>query len=176
MRWSTRWPAPDVMGIIRLVAIAMVAAIIWTVTASRVAGYQRLPLTSIVPGAIETLPFGCTAFALEPFDPFCPGLHIHTGVDLAAPAGSLVYAAATGTAHVAFDPGGAGIYVVEVVDQHVRLLYCHLLRVHVVAGSHLAPGEVIGEVGATGLATGAHLHFEVQVDGHAVDPVTWLAS
>jgi len=36
--------------------------------------------------------------------------------------------------------------------------------------------EVIGEVGSTGLATGPHLHFEVQVDGRAVDPVTWLAS
>jgi murein DD-endopeptidase MepM/ murein hydrolase activator NlpD len=38
------------------------------------------------------------------------------------------------------------------------------------------PGELIGEVGATGMATGAHLHFEIQVDGHAVDPVAWLAS
>jgi murein DD-endopeptidase MepM/ murein hydrolase activator NlpD len=36
-------------------------------------------------------------------------------------------------------------------------------------------GEVIGLVGSTGLATGAHLHFEVQVDGRAVDPVLWLA-
>src|SRR2546425_11380573 len=164
------------MGFIRIIAIGLVGLFAASVAASRVPVEHRLPLAAIVPSAIETLPFGCTAFALEPFDPFCPGLHIHTGVDLAAPAGSLVYAAATGTAHVAFDPGGAGIYVVEVVDQHVRLLYCHLLRVHVVAGSHLAPGEVIGEVGATGLATGAHLHFEVQVDGHAVDPVTWLAS
>jgi murein DD-endopeptidase MepM/ murein hydrolase activator NlpD len=66
--------------------------------------------------------------------------------------------------------------VVEVVDEHVRLLYCHLWRVHVAAGQRVAPGEVIGEVGATGLATGAHLHFEVQVDGRAVDPVVWLAS
>ena len=71
---------------------------------------------------------------------------------------------------------GAGIFVVEVVDQHVRLLYCHLQRVRVVAGSPVAPGDVIGEVGATGLATGAHLHFEVQVDGRAVDPIKWLAS
>jgi murein DD-endopeptidase MepM/ murein hydrolase activator NlpD len=46
----------------------------------------------------------------------------------------------------------------------------------VAAGQIVAPGDVIGEVGATGLTTGAHLHFEVQVDGRAVDPVLWLAS
>ncbi len=59
-----RWPTPDVLGLIRLIAIGMVAAVVWTVAGSRVAGYQRLPLTSIVPGAIETLPFGCTELAL----------------------------------------------------------------------------------------------------------------
>ncbi len=58
----------------------------------------------------------------------------------------------------------------------MRVLYCHLSIVQVVAGESVMPGEVIGEVGATGLATGPHLHFEVQVDGWAVDPVTWLAS
>ncbi len=164
------------MGFLRIVAIALVALVFWMTAAARVSSQHRLPLISIVPGAIETLPFGCTAFTLEPFDPFCPGLHIHTGVDLAAPAGTAVRAAAMGIAGEGFDPGGAGIYVVEVIDQHVRLLYCHLSRAHVVPGESVAPGDVIGEVGSTGLATGAHLHFEVQVDGRAVDPVAWLAS
>lgn len=164
------------MGFIRVLAIPMVVVVFWTAAASRVVSHVRLPLASIVPGAVETLPFGCTTFELEPFDPFCPGLHIHTGVDLAAPAGTIVHAAAAGVAHTEFDSGGAGIYVVEVVDQHVRLLYCHLGVAHVTAGESVAPGAVIGEVGATGRATGAHLHFEVQIDGRAVDPVTWLSS
>jgi murein DD-endopeptidase MepM/ murein hydrolase activator NlpD len=133
-------------------------------------------MTSNIPGAVETLPFGCTALVLEPFDPLCPGFHIHTGVDLAAPAGTAVHAASAGIAHAGFDPGGAGIFVAVAVGQHVRVLYCHLSIVQVVAGESVMPGEVIGEVGATGLATGPHLHFEVQVDGRAVDPVTWLAS
>jgi murein DD-endopeptidase MepM/ murein hydrolase activator NlpD len=164
------------MGFVRIIAIGLIGLFAASVAASRVPVQHRLPLAAIVPGAVQTLAFGCTTFALEPFDPFCPGLHIHTGVDLAARVGTPVHAAAVGVAHAGFDPTGAGIYVVEVVDEHVRLLYCHLWRVHVAAGQRVAPGEVIGEVGATGLATGAHLHFEVQVDGRAVDPVVWLAS
>ena len=161
---------------LRIFAIALSAVLVWAVAGSRVASHQRLPLASIVPGAVETLPFGCTSFQLEPFDPFCPGLHVHTGVDLAAPSGTPVMAAAEGITQPGFDPGGAGIYVTERVDQHVRLLYCHLWRLHIAAGQRVSPGEIIGEVGATGLATGAHLHFEVQVDGHPIDPVTWLAA
>jgi murein DD-endopeptidase MepM/ murein hydrolase activator NlpD len=161
---------------IRIAAVGLAAALVWTVAASRVANSQRLPLASIVPGAVETLPFGCTSFPLEPFDPLCPGLHIHTGIDLAAPAGTSVHAATAGQALAGFDPGAAGIYVAVVAGPHVRLLYCHLWRVHVVPGESVAPGDVIGEVGSTGLATGAHLHFEVQLDGRPVDPAIWLAS
>ena len=69
---------------IRIAALALAAALIWTVAASRVTDQRRLPLMAIVPGAVETLPFGCTSFVLEPFDPFCPGKHVHTGIDLAA--------------------------------------------------------------------------------------------
>lgn len=164
------------MGLLRLAAIGVAALLVWTVAASRGAGEQRIPIGSIVPGAVQTLPFGCTSFSFEPFDPLCPGHHRHTGVDLAAPAGTAVHAATGGIARAGFDPRGAGIYVVVAFDQHVRLLYCHLWRVHVAAGESVTPGQVIGEVGATGLVTGAHLHFEVQVDGRAVDPVTWLGS
>jgi murein DD-endopeptidase MepM/ murein hydrolase activator NlpD len=164
------------MGWLRIGAIGIAALLVWSLAAAKVSSEQRLPLASIVPGAVETLPFGCTSLELEPFDPLCPGFHIHTGVDLAAPAGTPVHAASAGIAQAGFDPDGAGIYVAVALGQHVRLLYCHLSRVEVVAGESVTPGQVIGEVGATGLATGAHLHFEVQVDGLAVDPVGWLAS
>src|SRR5467141_2448019 len=108
------------MGLLRVSAVGVAAILVWTLAAGSVAGERRLPLTSIVPGAIETLPFGCTSLALEPLDPLCPGFHIHTGVDLAAPAGTAVHAAAMGIAHVRFDPRGAGIYVVAGLDQHLR--------------------------------------------------------
>jgi murein DD-endopeptidase MepM/ murein hydrolase activator NlpD len=61
-------------------------------------------------------------------------------------------------------------------DGHARELYCHLSVASVVGTQQVTTGQVIGEIGSTGLSTGPHLHFEVQVDGRAVDPVAWLAS
>ena len=137
---------------------------------------DRLALADIVPGGTVTQPFGCTELILEPIDPLCPTLHIHTGIDLAAPEGTAVHAATGGHAQVLFDPAGAGLYVLVTIDGHTRVLYCHLSAVHVGDGDEVMAGQVIGEVGSTGLSTGAHLHFEVEIDGRAVDPATWLTS
>lgn len=163
------------IGFLRVAGICAAVASIWIVGASRVPSHEKLALTAIVPGAVMTQPFGCSNLILEPFDPYCPSRHVHTGVDLAAREGTAVRAAAGGTVSVGFDPGGAGLYVVVAVDRHVRALYCHLSAALVANAERVATGEVIGQVGVTGVATGAHLHFEVQVDGRAVDPVAWLA-
>jgi murein DD-endopeptidase MepM/ murein hydrolase activator NlpD len=152
-----------------------VAALVWSVAGSQVPSHARLPLSSVVRGAVISLPFGCTSFALEPYDPFCPGRHIHTGIDLAAATGTAVYSATTGTVRVGFDPNGAGRYVVVVVDAHARVFYCHLSAVAVANGEVVSAGNVVGAIGQTGLATGPHLHLEVQVDGRSVDPAGWLA-
>ena len=164
------------IGLLRVAGVGAAVAAVWVVGASQVPNHQKLTLAAIVPGAVMTQPFGCSTLLLEPFDPYCPTRHIHTGVDLAAPAGTAVRAAAGGTASVGFDPAGAGLYVEVDVDGHVRALYCHLSIASVGNAERVITGQLIGEVGATGLATGAHLHFEVQVDGRAVDPVVWLAS
>lgn len=164
------------IGVAKVAALSAAAALIWIVAGSRVQSHERLPLTAIVPGAVMTQPFGCTTLDLEPFDPFCPGRHVHTGVDLAAPEGTPVHAAMGGTAQAGFDRSGAGLYVVVIADQHVRALYCHLSAAFVARGESVTTGQVIGAVGATGLSTGAHLHFEIQVDGRSFDPAVWLGS
>ena|SRR5450631_41297 len=164
------------MSWLRIGGICVAVALIWTVGASKVSSLEKLTLAAIVPGAALTQPFGCSALTLEPFDPYCPTHHIHTGVDLAANEGTPVHAASGGMASVGFDPQGAGLYVAVSSDGNVRVLYCHLAVALVVGTQQVTAGEVIGEVGSTGLATGPHLHFEVQVDGRAVDPITWLAS
>jgi len=161
---------------LRIVAVAAAGAMVWVVAASQVPSHERLPLSGVVIGAVITQRFGCTTLDLEPFDPFCPGRHVHTGIDLAAPIGTEVHSATAGTARVGFDPNGAGKYVVVVFDAHTRIYYCHLSQFRVRSGESVSSDRVIGLVGATGLATGPHVHFEVQVDGTSVDPIAWLAS
>lgn len=164
------------MGWLRVGSVCLAAVLIWMVGASRVSNHEKLTLAAIVPGATMTQPFGCSNLVLEPFDPYCPSHHVHTGVDLAARAGTPVHAASGGTASVGFDAQGAGLYVVVSSDGHVRVLYCHLTVALVVGTQQVTTCQVIGQVGSTGLATGPHLHLEVQVDGRAVDPIPWLAS
>jgi murein DD-endopeptidase MepM/ murein hydrolase activator NlpD len=164
------------MGFLRVAGMIAGAAVVWLVVAAQLPSHVRQPLAGIVVGAVVTQPFGCTTFELEPYDPFCPGRHVHTGVDLAASMGTPVHSATAGTAHVGFDPNGAGNYVVVTVDAHVRVFYCHLSAIGVVNGQVVTAGQVIGALGQSGRATGPHVHFEVQVDATSVDPVAWLAS
>lgn len=160
----------------RLLAIVALGVTVWLVAATQVPVHIRLPVASVVLGATVTQPFGCTTLELEPFDALCPWHHTHTGIDLAAPAGTEVHSATDGVAQVGVDPAGAGNFVVVTVDAHVRVLYCHLAAFRVAAGQAVTPGQVVGLLGATGLATGPHVHLQVNVDGHPVDPVPFLDS
>jgi murein DD-endopeptidase MepM/ murein hydrolase activator NlpD len=162
--------------LLRVLAAGLSGLIVWSAAASQVVDQARLPLYDVVKGATVTQRFGCTTVELEPFDPFCPSRHVHTGIDLAAAAGSPIYAATAGRVRVGYDEHGAGLFVSVTFDDHVRILYCHLLMAHAVTGTMVEPGAPIGEVGSSGLSTGPHLHFEIQVDGRSVDPARWLES
>jgi murein DD-endopeptidase MepM/ murein hydrolase activator NlpD len=159
---------------LRVIAMVAGAGVVWLVVAAEVPRPVRLPLTSVVVGAVVTQPFGCTDLDLEPFDALCPQHHFHTGVDLAAPTGTDVHSATPGVAHLGDDPDGAGLYVVVWVDSHVRVIYCHLSEFRVQNGETVNPGQVVGLLGATGNTTGPHVHLEVQVNGRSVDPATWI--
>ena len=109
-------------------------------------------------------------------DTFGPrGNRFHAGVDLLAPLGTDVVAAAAGrVTYAGWIAGGWGNLVVVAHDDGVRTLYAHLASVAVRVGDRLAGGTALGTVGQTGNASGAHLHFEVRVRGAAVDPRTAL--
>ncbi|WP_019585674.1 peptidoglycan DD-metalloendopeptidase family protein [Deinococcus apachensis] len=96
----------------------------------------------------------------------------HGGVDLAAPAGTPVYAAADGTV----TESGYGAYGMNVYTAQgdSTLVYGHLSRTAVTPGQAVRRGDLLGEVGCTGICTGPHLHFEVRLDGRAVDPLALL--
>jgi murein DD-endopeptidase MepM/ murein hydrolase activator NlpD len=109
-------------------------------------------------------------------DPFSGEGTYHPGVDLEAPTGTPVRAAADGVVRGAEWSGGYGRAVVVDHGGAVQTLYGHLSRFSVIAGQPVRRGEVIGYSGSTGRASGAHLHYEVRVGGTAVNPYHYLAS
>jgi murein DD-endopeptidase MepM/ murein hydrolase activator NlpD len=99
----------------------------------------------------------------------------HRGVDIAAPAGTPVLAAADGVVSLADDSFLLhGQTVVLDHGQGVCSLYIHLSEIGVASGEKVAQGQAIGRVGATGVATGPHLHFGVYAYHEAVDPLFWM--
>ena len=109
-------------------------------------------------------------------DRFGPrGNRFHTGLDVPAPYGTSVSSAARGrVVRAGWSAGGYGYRVVVGHGTRVRTLYAHLSGIRVHRGQHVATGTRIGSVGASGYATGPHLHFEVRVRGAAVNPLAAL--
>jgi murein DD-endopeptidase MepM/ murein hydrolase activator NlpD len=124
-------------------------------------------------GARITQPFGPTNLVLEPS--LGPYPHFHTGIDLAAPLGTPVMAAADGiVVAVAHTSVGYGNYVMIAHGGGVITLYAHLLETDVGMGDKVARGKKIGLEGSSGLSTGPHVHFEVRINDQVVDPMRFL--
>ena len=144
------------------------------VAADGTAGPQTLRLLR---GAIPRSPIWLRAPLARPIgDRFGPrGNRFHTGVDYPAPMGTPVAAAGRGQVVFAgWDSSGYGNLVVVEHPLGVRSMYAHLSRIGVNRGSAVVAGTMVGRVGATGVATGPHLHFELRLRGAAIDPLTAL--
>jgi murein DD-endopeptidase MepM/ murein hydrolase activator NlpD len=99
---------------------------------------------------------------------------LHAGVDMAAPEGTPYTAARAGTVKLASWYGGYGNAIIIDNGDGIETVYGHASRLLVKVGQKVQAGDVIGLVGNTGHSFGAHLHFEVHVDGVAKDPVPYL--
>jgi murein DD-endopeptidase MepM/ murein hydrolase activator NlpD len=102
------------------------------------------------------------------------GGEMHDGVDIAAPYGTAIRATADGKVEQAGWNGSYGISVTLYHRDSIETLYGHMCRVAVSAGQTVKKGQVIGYEGSTGRATGAHCHYQVMVNGNAVNPMTYL--
>jgi murein DD-endopeptidase MepM/ murein hydrolase activator NlpD len=115
-----------------------------------------------------TSPFGWRS------NPFGGSPEFHQGLDIAAPTGTTVTAAAGGTVIMAQWYGGYGNYILIDHGGGYSTGYGHLSAIYVSNGQSVKRGQAIGAVGSTGASTGPHLHFEVRIDGKPVDPAPRL--
>lgn len=136
------------------------------------AGAAPLPDASPASGAPMTVPAsGRVSSEYGPRVHPITGQHRpHTGIDVAAPTGTPVRAAAAGTVTFAGSRGGYGNLVIVDHGGGRETYYAHNSANHVAVGDRVVSGQDIAAVGATGMATGPHLHFEVRVDGEPVEP------
>lgn len=125
---------------------------------------SRMPLE----GAALTSSFGMRTH------PVLGGRRQHQGIDLAAPTGTPVYATADGVVSRADWFSSYGLFISVEHGASMQTRFGHLSRLAVTAGDSVKKGDLIGYVGSTGRSTGPHLHYEVRVDGLAVNPIPYM--
>lgn len=98
----------------------------------------------------------------------------HEGIDLAAPAGTPILAAANGRVSFAGRNGGLGLMVELDHGYGYETIYAHASKILVRRGQMVQRGDVIAQVGSTGLSTSSHVHYEVRVRGEPVNPTNFV--
>ncbi len=99
----------------------------------------------------------------------------HTGVDIADPVGTPIYAGEDGIVETAgWNRGGYGYYIIIDHGNGLKTLYGHNSKLLVSAGERVTRGQQISNMGSTGRSTGPHLHFEVRLNGKRVNPLNYI--
>ena len=110
-------------------------------------------------------------------DPFRGAAAMHAGIDLSGPLGTPIYATADGTVTTAeWNSGGYGNLVKIDHGRGIETRYGHHSTYIVSRGQRVTRGQLIGRMGSTGRSTGSHLHYEVRIDGRAVNPIPFMKS
>ena len=103
------------------------------------------------------------------------GIAVHNGIDMACAAGTTIYASRGGVVEVAgYQADGAGNYIQLNHGDGFRSIYMHMTNYIVNQGDYVAPGQIIGYVGNTGLSKGNHLHFGISYHGTYVNPMEYI--
>lgn len=110
-------------------------------------------------------------------DPFNHRAAMHPGIDLSGSYGTPIYATADGTVlRAGWNSGGYGNLVELDHGRGITTRYGHMSAILVSAGQHVTRGQQVGRMGSTGRSTGNHLHYEVRIDGRAVNPIPFMRS
>lgn len=137
-------------------------------------------ITSSAPsGSVAVGPVSSSGLAWPVSGPITSGFgprwgRMHEGIDISGASGTPIAAAAGGTVIVAGWNGGYGNLVVIDHGGGLSTAYAHLSSIAVGVGQSVGQGTVVGGMGTTGNSTGVHLHFEVRVNGAAVNPIGYL--
>lgn len=107
-------------------------------------------------------------------DPFDGAAAMHAGVDIPGPQGTPVYATADGVIGRSGRFGGYGNLITVNHGKGIETRYGHLSKILVASNTRVRRGQLIGLMGSTGRSTGSHLHYEVRVDGAAVNPMPFM--
>jgi murein DD-endopeptidase MepM/ murein hydrolase activator NlpD len=133
-------------------------------------GVARLPVaTPVRMGAVrQTSGFGMRRH------PLTGRSTMHNGLDWAGPRGTAILASADGVVKKAARQSGYGNLVIIQHDFGIETYYAHLSSMDVREGQRVSRGQKIGGMGTTGASTGVHLHYEVRINGRAVNPMTYI--
>lgn len=134
---------------------------------------QNLKKSTIPSAAPVNAGYNSSSFGWR-VDPFTGHMAMHEGLDFMAEIGTPIYAAADGIVAQAESTPDYGNIVKVDHGSGLETRYAHALRLLVKAGDRVQKGQLIAEVGSTGRSTGAHLHFEVRLNGVALDPRKYL--
>ena len=109
-------------------------------------------------------------------DPFRGTAAMHAGVDIPGPTGTPIYATADGVINHAARQGGYGNMIEINHGKGITTRYGHLSKIIISDNARVRRGQIIGLMGSTGRSTGPHLHYEVRIDGRAVNPIPFLTT
>jgi len=133
-------------------------------------GVMAIPSARPVEGFRLTSSFGTRS------DPFRATRRMHNGLDMAGPIGTPIHATADGIVGRAQWVNGYGNYIEINHGGDIQTRYGHMSELLVSQGARVTRGQLIGRMGSTGRSTGSHLHYEVRIEGHPVNPTPFLAS
>lgn len=135
---------------------------------------QHAERLSHIPSIMPTAGWLSSAFSRSRFHPILHIARPHEGIDVSAPMGAPIVAPAAGTVTMVTVQTGYGNVLEIDHGGGIVTKYAHCSRIVVRVGQRVNRGQVIANVGNTGLSTGPHLHYEIHVGGKVVDPLTYV--